>query len=33
MGRASRRMVQERFSDERIIGETMNAYAAAGVAV
>ena len=33
MGRASRRMVQEKFSDERIIGETMNAYAAAGVAV
>jgi glycosyltransferase involved in cell wall biosynthesis len=33
MGRASRRMVQERFSDERIIGATMNAYAAAGVAV
>jgi len=33
MGRASRRMVQDRFSDERIIGATLDAYAAAGIAV
>jgi glycosyltransferase involved in cell wall biosynthesis len=33
MGRASRRMVQDRFSDRRIIGETIAAYEAAGVAL
>jgi glycosyltransferase involved in cell wall biosynthesis len=33
MGRESRRMVTERFSDARVIDQTMAAYAAAGVAV
>jgi len=33
MGAASRTMVTERFSDERVIDQTMAAYAAAGIPV
>ena len=33
MGRESRRMVADRFSDARVIDQTIAAYAAAGIAV